>query len=211
VHVVKDGFVGVGVLDAGEKQVALVDCGTDASGAAILAELSKRGLTAASVRAIFLTHGHGDHTAGCRLFSSAKTYALEPDVALVEGRAGSHGPLTRFFSAAPTGIRVTDVVHDGDVVEVGALKVRVFAVPGHTSGSAAYLAEGCLFVGDSANITSSGELVGAPWPFTDDSSRNHAAVAALPGKLPADGGNVVAIVPAHSGIGNFSALTRYSP
>jgi glyoxylase-like metal-dependent hydrolase (beta-lactamase superfamily II) len=87
----------------------------------------------------------------------------------------------------------------------------VLAVPGHTPGSAAYLAGGCLFVGDSANITSTGEVVAAPWPFTDDSPRNREAVKALAGKLHADTDQVVAIVPAHSGVGNFSALNRFTP
>lgn len=211
VRVVKDGMVGVGVLDAGDKQVALVDCGVDPAGKAILAELSTRGLTAASVSAIFLTHGHGDHTAGCHLFAQAKTYALAADVPLVEGQTGSHGPLTRFFPANPTRIHVTQAVHDGEVVRVGKLDVRVLAVPGHTPGSAAYLAAGCLFVGDSANITSSGEVVGAPWPFTDDSPRNHEALKTLATKLHPDSDQIVAVVPAHSGIGNFSALNRYTP
>jgi hydroxyacylglutathione hydrolase len=145
------------------------------------------------------------------VFPKAKVYALEPEIPLVEGKVGSHGPLSRFIPPKPSGIQGTQGVHDGEVVEVGSLKVRVLAVPGHTPGSAAYLAGGCLFVGDSANITSSGELVGAPWPFTDDSPGNHAAVKALPGKLAADSGQVVAIVPAHSGIGNFSALKLYMP
>ncbi len=43
---------------------------------AILAALGRRGLAASSVSAISLTHGHGDHVAGCRLFPDAKIYAL---------------------------------------------------------------------------------------------------------------------------------------
>jgi hydroxyacylglutathione hydrolase len=211
VRVVKDGFVSVGLLDAGDKQVALVDCGADTSGKAVLAELSKRGLTSDAVVAIFLTHGHADHTAGCHLFTRAKIYALAPDVALAEGREGSHGPLTRFAPFKPTGFHVTQALHDGDAIDVGKLKVRVLAVPGHTSGSAAYLGAGCLFLGDSANITSSGELVAAPWPFTDDSPRNQTALKELAGKLRADSDKIVAVVPAHSGMGYFSALTRYTP
>jgi hypothetical protein len=66
-------------------------------------------------------------------------------------------------------------------------------------------------VGDSANVTSWGEVVAAPWPFTDDSARNRSALKALAGKLSADRDQIVAVVPAHSGVGNFSALTRFSP
>ena len=211
VRVVKDGIVGVGVLDAGDKHIALVDCGNDASGKALLAELSKRGLSADAVVAIFLTHGHADHTGGCHLFPKAQLYALQAEIPLVEGRVGSQGPLTRFIPHGATGLHVSKVVQDGDVVEVGKLKVRVLAVPGHTGGSAAYLTDGCLFVGDSANVTKWGELVGAPWPATDDTARNRAALKALSAKLSAQSDQIVAIVPAHSGVGNFSALARFAP
>src|SRR5580704_17940696 len=61
VRTVKYSFVSVYVLDAGNGKVALIDAGNDKSGKAILAELQRRGLTAAAVAAIFLTHGHPDH------------------------------------------------------------------------------------------------------------------------------------------------------
>src|ERR1700677_2501337 len=66
VETVKDGFVSVFIVDVAPGKVALIDAGHDASGKAILAALAKRGLTPAGVTAIFLTHGHGDHTAACK-------------------------------------------------------------------------------------------------------------------------------------------------
>src|SRR4051812_15703229 len=85
-RVVKDGFVSVGVIDVGGGQVALVDAGNDREGRAILAELRRRGLGPEAVTAILLTHGHGDHLAGCHLFPAAAVYALAGDVGIAEGR-----------------------------------------------------------------------------------------------------------------------------
>jgi glyoxylase-like metal-dependent hydrolase (beta-lactamase superfamily II) len=62
--VVKDGFVASFMLPAGDRQVALIDAGNDVSGKAVLAELQRRGLGPEAVKAIFLTHGHGDHLRG---------------------------------------------------------------------------------------------------------------------------------------------------
>ena len=68
--------------------------------------------------------------------------ALEADVPLIEGRERSHGPLTRLFPANPTGIVVHRRLHDGDTVVLSGVAFRVYAVPGHTAGSAAYYVNG---------------------------------------------------------------------
>ncbi len=93
VETVKDGFVSVFMIDVGQGKVALVDAGNDRSGKAILTALARKGLTSSSVVAIFLTHGHGDHTAACKLFPAAQVYALEADVGLVGDAAKVTHPL----------------------------------------------------------------------------------------------------------------------
>src|SRR5436305_865262 len=86
VRLVKDGIVVVGVLDLGGGKVALVDGGNDPAGKAILAELGRRKLGPEAVSAVFVTHGHPDHVAGCHLFPSAAIYVLVADIGLAEGR-----------------------------------------------------------------------------------------------------------------------------
>jgi glyoxylase-like metal-dependent hydrolase (beta-lactamase superfamily II) len=210
-RVVADGFSSLGVITIDERQVALIDAGQDSEGTAILAELSRRGLGPDAVSAVFLTHGHQDHIGAVRLFPKAQVMALEAEVPLVEGRAGSHGPLTRLFPVAPTGITVGRALRDGDVVNLGSTAVRVYAVPGHTAGSAAYLVNGVLFVGDSADVGSDGELNGAPWIFSDSQPENRASLVRLEQRLAADGAKVTAIVPAHSGAADgIAALTAFA-
>lgn len=198
-RIVADGFSGIGVIPIDGRQVALVDAGNDTTGEKILAELSRRGLGPEAVSAIFITHGHQDHIGAIRLFPKAQVMALQVEVALVEGRAGSRGPFTRLFPVSPTGITVTRPLRDGDVVTIGDVPVRVYAVPGHTAGSAAYFARGVLFIGDSADVASDGTLQGSPWIFSDSQPENRASLVRLEQRLVADGADVTAIVPAHSG------------
>ncbi|HVW27991.1 MAG TPA: MBL fold metallo-hydrolase [Polyangiaceae bacterium] len=183
VSVVKDGFVGIFVLDAGPGKVALVDAGNDKEGKAILAALAKRSLTPASVSAIFLTHGHPDHTAGCKLFPSAEVYAMAPDIPLVGDAA-----------------RVTHPLKDGDVVEVGPeLRVEAFAVPGHTRGSAVYFARGVLFFGDSAGASKDGAVMKAVSLFSKDSAQNVASLKAFESRLLPRSSEVKELAFAHTG------------
>src|SRR5438105_4122336 len=86
-RIVKDGYVAIDVLPTAEKDVALIDCGNDENGEAVLAELRRRGLGPEAVKAVFLTHGHPDHVAGCHLFKDASVLALGPDIPIAEGTA----------------------------------------------------------------------------------------------------------------------------
>jgi hydroxyacylglutathione hydrolase len=182
VETVKDGFVSVFVVDAGPGKVALVDAGRDSSGKAILAALARRGLTPGSVAAIFLTHGHGDHTAACKLFPDAQVYALESDVALIGGAA-----------------KVTHPLKDGDVSDVGDLRVETFAVPGHTPGSAVYLARGVLFFGDSAGASKDGAMMKAVRLFSKDSGQNVASLKLLATRLQPRSLEIKTLAFAHTG------------
>jgi glyoxylase-like metal-dependent hydrolase (beta-lactamase superfamily II) len=199
IRVIADGFSSVAMIPISDRQVALIDAGEDEAGEAILRELSDRGLGPEAVSAILLTHGHPDHTAAIGQFPQAQVMALEAEVPLVEGRTGSRGPVTRLFPVSPTGVRVARVLRDGDVVRPGGTSIRVYAVPGHTDGSAAYFVDGVLFIGDSADVAIDGSLQGSPWIFSDSQEENRASLVRLEQKLTADGVKVTAIVPAHSG------------
>jgi hydroxyacylglutathione hydrolase len=181
VTAVKDGFVNVFIVDLGSGKVALVDAGRDKSGAAVLAALARKSLGPASVSAIFLTHGHPDHTAACKLFPDATVYAMAEDAELVGDAATVH-PL-----------------HDGQVVTVGDEHIEAFAVPGHTPGSAVYLARGVLFLGDSAGASKAGNVMKAVRLFSKDSAQNVASLKALSSRLSPQKGEVKAMAFGHTG------------
>ncbi len=196
---VRDGMVSVFMLDTGDGNVALIDAGNDPEGKAILAELSRRKLEPAAVKAIFLTHGHPDHIAACAKFPSAQIYALSAEVPLIEGRVGALGMLPRLFGPNHLHLQVARPLQDGMTITVGNLPVQVFAVPGHTAGSAAYLVDGVLYLGDSASGRKTGQLVPAVGPFSDDAALNHAALSKLAARLSTSGAHVDTLAFAHSG------------
>ena len=212
VRIVKDGIVTVGVVPLSNNAVALIDAGNDKAGAAILAELSRRNLDRDAVTAIFITHGHPDHTGAIALFPKAQVMSLDREAALVEGREGAHGPLTRLFPVSPTGVTVNHPLKDGEVVILDQTEFRVFAVPGHTAGSAAYLVNGVLFMGDAADIGRSGDVVGSPWIFSDSQPEDRASLVALEKRLSGEGGPVKAIAFAHSGVlsNGLAPLTTFA-
>ena len=200
IRIVKDGVVSVGVIPVSEREIALVDAGNDKSAKAILAELSRRHLGPDAVTTILLTHGHPDHSGGVTMFPKAQVISLEAEKPLVEGRVGAKGPLTRLFPVSPTGITVTKTVADGDTLMLGPHRLRVFAVPGHTQGSAAYLVDDVLFMGDAADTKSDGTVIGSPWVFSDSQPQDRATLVALDERLMRDNIPVKVIAFAHSGL-----------
>jgi hydroxyacylglutathione hydrolase len=200
IRIVKDGIVSMAVVPIGTGEVALVDAGNDKSGKAILAELSRRKLGPDAVKYILLTHGHPDHTAAIALFPNAQVMALGPDVAMVEGLAGAHGPLTRLMPVTPAGVKVAHAFTDGETFMLNQVPVRVFAVPGHTAGSAAYLINGVLFMGDAADTTRDGTLKLSPWIFSDSQAQDRTSLVRLDQRLLKDKSDVKAMDFAHSGV-----------
>jgi glyoxylase-like metal-dependent hydrolase (beta-lactamase superfamily II) len=196
---VSDGFT-VSYLLPFTGGVALVDCGNDEKGAAILAELKKRSLGPDDVKAIFLTHGHADHTAACHLFTKAEIYAFPGDVEIAAGNARSRGPLPRWVGMpAEKKTKVTKTLTDGEIVTLGDREVVAFAVPGHTSGSAAFFSKGVLLLGDDAQAETGGALRPAMWLFTDDGDQNRRSLHELAGKIRQRGDKVEIIACGHSG------------
>lgn len=191
---------GIEVVPLQDGKLALVDAGTDANGGAIFGELSRRGVGADAVEAILITHGHPDHIGAIGKFPHASVMALEAEVPLIEGRASAKGPLPRLFPVRPTGITVSRSLRDGEDVSIGGTTVRVFAVPGHTAGSAAYLIRDVLFIGDSADAASDGTLIPAVWIFSDSQEENRRSLVSLDARLQQAQASVAAMIPAHSGV-----------
>ncbi len=200
VRIVKDGINSAGVVSVGPREVALVDATNDSSGKAILAELSRRQLGADAVVAIFVTHGHPDHIAAIPVFRRAQVVALDREAPLIEGREGARGPLPRLMPVRPTGVTVGRRLRDGETVMVGSTLFQAFAVPGHTAGSAAYLVNGVLFMGDAADLNGDWKIVGAPWIFSDSQSEDRASIVRLAHVLQQSGAAVKVIACAHSGV-----------
>jgi glyoxylase-like metal-dependent hydrolase (beta-lactamase superfamily II) len=196
-----DGFVNVFLVQSGPEEVVLFDCGNDREATVIRAELVRLGLGAAAVKAIFLTHGHRDHLGGCRAFPEASLHALEEERDLVEGRAAPRGPLGPSLAgrAGDRAIPVSEPLADGQLVSVGSVSVQAFALPGHTRGSAAYLVNGVLLLGDAATASREGGIRPAEWAFSEDRAAAIASLRALAARLEAGPVDVQAVAFSHSG------------
>jgi glyoxylase-like metal-dependent hydrolase (beta-lactamase superfamily II) len=194
VETVKDSFVSAFILDAGHGKVALIDAGNDKSAKAILAALGRRGLAASAVSAIFLTHGHPDHTAGSGAFPDAQIYLMEPDVEILDKT-----------------VKVTHPLKDGEITDVGDLHVETFSVPGHTPGSAVFLARGVLFFGDSAGASKDGTVMRAVRLFSKDAALNVASLKSLTARLQPRASEIKALAFAHTGpLAGFEPLVTFA-
>jgi hydroxyacylglutathione hydrolase len=116
------------------------------------------------IRYILNTHGHADHVAA----NEALTCALGVPACIHEADRD-------FFSleevkqkcslelGLPSPDPAEKGLKDGDVLEVGTLKIEVLHTPGHTPGSACFLVDGHLFTGDTLFVGAAGrtDLTGA--------------------------------------------------
>lgn len=200
------------MIDIGGGKVALIDAGNDKEGKAILADSKKKNLGPEAVTAVLLTHGHPDHLNGCHLFPRAAIYALAEDVALAEGREAGKSTMGKMMGAKPTGLKITNPVADGATLTLGNRSVHVYSIPGHTAGSAAYLVDGVLFLGDSVGATKEGTIRAAPPLFSDNPAQNRASIHALALRLQPIAPQIRELVPAHSGpLQGLGPLLAFQP
>jgi glyoxylase-like metal-dependent hydrolase (beta-lactamase superfamily II) len=151
--------------------LVLVDSGLEADATRLKAQIATLGLDWRHVRAVLLTHAHGDHCGGSehmRTILGAKVYAGQGDAAVL--RAG--GPREAFFSTFSlpdnnphaTAVDV-ELVGDESIV-FGDVRFRALAMPGHTPGSICYLMEHAdrhaLFTGDVISMLRGDESSHAP-------------------------------------------------
>ncbi|MEN0061643.1 MAG: MBL fold metallo-hydrolase [Myxococcota bacterium] len=160
------------------KGVVLVDVGSDAQASRILAELRKG---ERSVRAILITHAHGEQVEGLAAFPDVPVYLGTADRGLLVGDVSPEGWLARFYAASvplPADLRLIEA--EETVTIEGATFVGI-PTPGHTPGSVTWWWRDVLFTG--------GSLMAATPPTPSPSGLNdddEAALASVEKLLPLD-------------------------
>ena len=182
---VKDLFTSAFVVRTPAGHAIVFDLGFNGRGRKITAALAREGLDPRSVSHVFVTHAHRDHVAGAQAFPDAEVLALGIEAPAIE-------------RATDGRLEVTRALADGDVIEIDGLAVEVFAVPGHTAGSSAYLVDGVLILGDAAMLYRTGTVGPVAERYSDDPVQAERSLTELRERLRPRQEQLRAVLFAHS-------------
>ena len=142
---------------------AVIDPGGDAD--RVVAAVAETGCTP---RAIFLTHGHYDHTGA--VAALRKVWPEIPVYLNRRDRCGDDPYMAQLFPPVPGALDYDE----GDALPLGGLTVEVLATPGHSEGSVTLRCGGVLFCGDTLFAGSCGRTDfpgGSTWKILDSLGR----------------------------------------
>ena len=145
IYAIKDSFVNMFLVKDSDNYIA-IDAGNDVE--TISAELKKLNIKPDKIKAIFLTHCDGDHTAALTLFKNAKVYYSRQEVQMIDGTTPKilfmHNSLSR---------KECTLLDDQQTSTVGIIQIKGISTPGHTPGSMSYIInDKYLFVGDAFGL-----------------------------------------------------------
>ncbi|MDR1701337.1 MAG: MBL fold metallo-hydrolase [Sporomusaceae bacterium] len=122
---------------------AVIDPGAEAG--RILKEIAKNKL---KLEKIILTHGHGDHIGALNEVREASGAAvlIHAEDAMMLTNANKN--LSVFIGPGIVSQKADRLLADGDLIEIGELKLKVLHTPGHTKGGICLYAPDTLFAGD---------------------------------------------------------------
>jgi glyoxylase-like metal-dependent hydrolase (beta-lactamase superfamily II) len=169
------------------KEAIVIDPGFDNASEAknILNEIQRGKLR---IKFIVNTHGHPDHVSGNKMMKEA-----------------TGAPILIHEYGAPMlqNSKADKTLHEGDIIELGDIKLRVLHTPGHSKGSIALLNVDNLFVGDTLFAGAIGryDLPGGSLEELMNSIKNKMLI------LP----DHVKVYPGHGGVTTIGEERRNNP
>jgi hydroxyacylglutathione hydrolase len=162
------------------ERICAIDSGVAGKEQTIFEYLKEMGLRPEEISLLILTHSHPDHigaaramqmASGCEIAAHAAERAWIEDVEL----QFRERPVPGFHSLVGGSVRVSRILQDGDVLDLGGgLSIKVLHTPGHSLGSISLWlsGEGLLFSADAVPIP--GEM-----PIFDDATASIASIERL--------------------------------
>lgn len=139
-----NGYVNCDPEYTAQPKVILIDAGVGMDNEAIVREIERDGYRVEDIRYIVITHAHADHAggvpyfaerSGAEILSTAHEAEVLADRELMESTmkdyiAVGFYPEKYCFEVIPS----ANALNDGDILELGNLKLKILEVPGHTGG-----------------------------------------------------------------------------
>lgn len=182
------------IADPSTKKACLVDPGFD--GMMLKDFLHKNGY---SLEFVINTHGHGDHIALNGYFGSP-IYIHKLDKDFLTDTSKNLSSMFFFKVRSPVASRLLE---DGDIVELGNLKLEIIHTPGHTPGSISIKWDGVILTGDTLFHNGVGRT---DFEYGD----GEAILKAIREKLLIYGDDTV-IYPGHGDISTIGYERRHNP
>ena len=131
------------IEDEASGALAVIDPGDHSD--ELIAELDRRG---GKLDYILLTHGHYDHVLGAaELCDRYHPVVCAAEVEMELLQKGLYN-LSSVHNIRINSFNVDRLLSDGDIIMLGETEIRFISTPGHTVGSGCYIADDCIFSGD---------------------------------------------------------------
>lgn len=184
------------------KEALIIDPGFDRNVEAerTLTEVDRHDL---QVKYIVDTHGHPDHTSGngvLKKSTGAPILIHEYDAPMLTEAGKSLAGLFGLRAASPPADRL---LHEGDIIQVGGVNLKVLHTPGHSRGSISLLGDEAVFTGDTLFAGSIGRTDFPGASFKEIINSIKSKLATLPDHLK--------VYPGHGPISTIGEEKRGNP
>ena len=130
-YYVGDKKVCVHLIDSGDGLV-LIDSGYVGAEHLLVDSIWRAGLDPKNIKIILHTHGHSDHFGASEEFK--RMYGCKLIISRVDAELVRRNNVSSQLFPLATAPTFDEEIEDGDIVEIGNVKIRCVLTPGHTEG-----------------------------------------------------------------------------